>query len=744
MNNRRLALLISLCAVLLGFAVAKQPPFTSAKALLTQTPSPSGPTATATAACFPRSTNSQLQARVPNLTATPTPNGTSSPTATVDPCFVQPELILSGPSQVAVGQVFTLSIQYINLGMPYTSIGFNDNNLAQFDPPLTMPCKSNEHPTGCGSITIRATQVGTLVINATATGESYNHGWYWGWGSARAPLTITIFNPNGNQTITPTPTCVVNPATPTPYGWVTPTYTPTSARQRVPNLTATFPPTATPNDPCFIEPKVIISAPSQVGVGELFTISIQYINLASPFTYLDINGNSALFEPPLTNEYCIAEQHPTQCSSFTMRAASIGVFQFDVGVLGEAYYNGGWHTIWIDAQAPVFINIVEGVSTSTPTFTPVPTCVPATTTPIPTMIPPFTPTLAGQATSTPTPTKTRTPTPTAATLPCYQTSYAELVLSAPNQVQVGNIFTLTIDYVNFGAITTSINLTPNSLAQFDPPLPMPCRIAHHNSACRQIPLRATALGELTITANSKGTLFINNHWVEDAYTSARNPIYVNIIPRIDTPTPTSTGTPTATLPTSPCFTPTTQPLNSNGVQTTQVPCTPTPTFTPTSTTVVTPCPTNLALNAGVAATPCPGTPTSTPTSGSPTPTPLVKELILSAPAIVNVGDVFSLTIQYVNIGVPYTGITLSPTGTVQFDPPLTMPCKYNQHPTQCRTIGLRAVAPGTIEIDAGATGEVPVAGGGWAWGSAHARNPINVHVRNVLAHKLFIPVVKTQ
>ncbi|WP_110513928.1 hypothetical protein [Herpetosiphon llansteffanensis] len=534
MNNRRLALLMSLCAVLFGFAVAKQPALTSAKVLLTQTPSGSTivpsvtvtHTATATPSCFPRGENSQ--ARVPNLTPTLPPSGTPTITATADPCFVQPELILSGPSQVVVGQVFTLSIQYINLGMPYASIGFNNANLAQFDPALTMPCKYNQHPTGCSSITIRATNVGTLVINATATGESYNHGWYWGWGSARAPLAVTIIDPNATPTFTPSNPCI------TPSG--TPTFTPTPnlGQRQAPQLTQT----PTPSNPCV-----------------------------------------------------------------------------------------------------------------TPTFTP-------------------------------TPTGTRTPTPTFPAYPCYTPT--TLPMQQAPQV-------------------TQAPCTPTPTAS------VPCVTPTPNLGQRQAP-------QLTQTPTP------SNPCVTPTFT----------------PTPTGTRTATPTFPAYPCYTPTTLPMQQ-APQVTQAPCTPTPTFTPTPTTVVTPCPTNLAVNAS----PCPGTPIPTTASGSPTVTPIVKELILSAPALVNVGEAFSLTIQYVNIGVPYTGITLSPTGTVQFDPPMIMPCKYNQHPTQCRTIGLRAVAPGTIEIDAGATGEVPVDGGGWAWGSAHARNPITVQVRD-LAHKLFVPMVKTQ
>ncbi|MCA0351575.1 MAG: hypothetical protein LCH85_06230 [Chloroflexi bacterium] len=187
------------------------------------------------------------------------------------------------------------------------------------------------------------------------------------------------------------PTCAVN--LPTPTQGIRPNATATPTGQQ-PTVTERPTFTATPNDPCFVEPKVIITAPSQVEVGELFTISIEYINLALPSTSLWVNdGGLAHFEPAM-NEYCIAEYHSTQCRSFTLRATNVGVFNFDAVALGEAYYNGNWHFIWVEAQAPVFINIIDWNSTPTSTFTPVPTCVPATSTPTPN-IPTNTPTLAG-------------------------------------------------------------------------------------------------------------------------------------------------------------------------------------------------------------------------------------------------------------------------------------------------------------------------------------------------------------
>ncbi|HBW51629.1 MAG TPA: hypothetical protein DEF47_17185 [Herpetosiphon sp.] len=147
--------------------------------------------------------------------------------------------------------------------------------------------------------------------------------------------------------------------------------------------------------------------------------------------------------------------------------------------------------------------------------------------------------------------------------------------------------------------------------------------------------------------------------------------------------------------------------------------TPTPTSAPTATRTPTAQPT--ATNTAV--------PTNTPTS-SPTPTQTAPRpaLILSAPSQVTLGQVFTLTIQYVNIGLQYTTVTSSPAGLVQLDPPLSMPCKYNQHPTQCKNITFKATALGTVQLNASATGEVPIAGGGWAWGSAFAQNPVSVTI----------------
>ncbi|XSG74858.1 endo-1,4-beta-xylanase [Herpetosiphon llansteffanensis] len=147
--------------------------------------------------------------------------------------------------------------------------------------------------------------------------------------------------------------------------------------------------------------------------------------------------------------------------------------------------------------------------------------------------------------------------------------------------------------------------------------------------------------------------------------------------------------------------------------------TPTPTATQNPSSTPTAQPTNTAVPTN---TP---TPSATPTQAAPQP-----KLILSAPSQVTLGQVFTLTIQYVNIGLQYTTVTSSPAGLVQLDPPLSMPCKYNQHPTQCKNITFKATALGTVQLNASATGEVPIAGGGWTWGGALAQNPVSVTIVN--------------
>lgn len=76
------------------------------------------------------------------------------------------------------------------------------------------------------------------------------------------------------------------------------------------------------------------------------------------------------------------------------------------------------------------------------------------------------------------------------------------------------------------------------------------------------------------------------------------------------------------------------------------------------------------------------------------------------PTIAFPGTLITLHIAYVQIGMPYTGITVDPPGLVAFEPPLNMPCKYNEHPNHCTAITFRTQATGVVQFNAGATGEV--------------------------------------
>lgn len=71
-----------------------------------------------------------------------------------------------------------------------------------------------------------------------------------------------------------------------------------------------------------------------------------------------------------------------------------------------------------------------------------------------------------------------------------------------------------------------------------------------------------------------------------------------------------------------------------------------------------------------------------------------------------VGELLTLTVTYTNLGLQHTTITISPTGVLAFDPPVTMPCKYDQHPSQCTSFTLRAAQAGAATIRASATGEI--------------------------------------
>lgn len=82
-------------------------------------------------------------------------------------------------------------------------------------------------------------------------------------------------------------------------------------------------------------------------------------------------------------------------------------------------------------------------------------------------------------------------------------------------------------------------------------------------------------------------------------------------------------------------------------------------------------------------------------------------LVLSVePAKVVAGALITLNIEYRNIGLPYTFVFSSPTGLVVFDPPITLPCRFSEHPNGCRALTFRTTAPGIVLFHATAQGEV--------------------------------------
>ncbi len=128
-------------------------------------------------------------------------------------------------------------------------------------------------------------------------------------------------------------------------------------------------------------------------------------------------------------------------------------------------------------------------------------------------------------------------------------------------------------------------------------------------------------------------------------------------------------------------------------------------------------------------------PSATPPPATPTPycPETYIELRVDKP-IVEVGQVFTLTLIYHNLGEPYTMIGLTPEGLAEFDPPITeWPCKYD-----CDIFTLRALAVGQLEISAGATGEVYC--NGWMWSGGHSKTPAVVQI-TPRAWRVFLPLI---
>lgn len=142
-----------------------------------------------------------------------------------------------------------------------------------------------------------------------------------------------------------------------------------------------------------------------------------------------------------------------------------------------------------------------------------------------------------------------------------------------------------------------------------------------------------------------------------------------------------------------------------------------------------------------ATTPTPratSTPTATTTPPATTPAP---SLHLSVDrGGVAPGQLVTLTVAYTNLGLQHTTITISPAGVLAFDPPVAMPCKYDQHPTQCTSFTLRAAQAGAATIRASATGEIYDDGCScWVFSSAADDGPAVVVVGG---SRRYLPLVQ--
>ena len=70
------------------------------------------------------------------------------------------------------------------------------------------------------------------------------------------------------------------------------------------------------------------------------------------------------------------------------------------------------------------------------------------------------------------------------------------------------------------------------------------------------------------------------------------------------------------------------------------------------------------------------------------------------------GSLITLNITYYNIGLPFTTIQIDPPILVEYDPELTMPCKFHEHANGCQAITFRTLAPGEVQFNASAHGEI--------------------------------------
>jgi endo-1,4-beta-xylanase len=101
--------------------------------------------------------------------------------------------------------------------------------------------------------------------------------------------------------------------------------------------------------------------------------------------------------------------------------------------------------------------------------------------------------------------------------------------------------------------------------------------------------------------------------------------------------------------------------------------------------------------------------------------------------------IVTLNISYVHIGLPYTYISIFPEGLVTYEPPLTVPCKYSEHPSHCTAITFRTQATGVVQFHAGATGELwDEVCHCWCMGSAQDDGPATLVIAESIS-RVYLP-----
>lgn len=101
-------------------------------------------------------------------------------------------------AETPLGTMITLNITYHNIGLPYTNIKVEPADILAFEPPLSMPCKYDQHPNGCTAITFMTLATGEVTFTASATGELFGEEcqcWYWGGASDNGAVSATIVDP---------------------------------------------------------------------------------------------------------------------------------------------------------------------------------------------------------------------------------------------------------------------------------------------------------------------------------------------------------------------------------------------------------------------------------------------------------------------------------------------------------------------------------------------------------------------